>query len=102
MGAWDTPPTDFRFLLFERVNPEKNESRFYYLGWQPTLLDEGAVVRLFGRKNGAQRMLTPQPYASLEEAWPLLRAIIKTRLRHGYKIIQPPGYGQMYHHQVRK
>ena len=86
--AWEIPPADFRFLLFDRVNPAKNEHRYYYLGWQPTLVDKGAVVRLFGRKNGAQRMISPQPFESLQAAWPFLRAIIKTRLRHNYRIVQ--------------
>jgi predicted DNA-binding WGR domain protein len=86
---WDTPPADFRFILFERVRPEQNESRFYYLAYLPTLLDDGAVIRLFGRKGSTQRAVTPQPFESLEEAWPLLRQIIRTRLNHGYRIVQP-------------
>ena len=40
----------FTYLLFERVNREKNEARFYYLAWQPTLFEQGAVVRIFGRR----------------------------------------------------
>jgi predicted DNA-binding WGR domain protein len=90
--AWETPPVDFRFILFERVNPAKNEHRYYYLGWQPTLVDQGAVVRLFGRKGDTQRMISPQPFTSLEEAWPLIRTIIRTRLNHGYRVVQPPTY----------
>ena len=90
--AWETPPADFRFILFERVNPAKNEHRYYYLGWQPTLVEKGAVVRLFGRKGGPQRMIAPQPFGSLEEAWPLIRSVIKTRLTHGYRIIQPNAF----------
>jgi hypothetical protein len=33
--------------------------------------------------------LSPQPFASLEEAWPLLRSIIRARLRHGYRVTAP-------------
>ena len=90
--AWETPLADFRFVLFERVNLAKNEHRYYYLGWQPTLMDKGAVVRLFGRKGSTQRMISPQPFESLEAAWPLLRTIIRTRLNHGYRIVQPQLY----------
>ena len=30
----------FTYLLLERVNAEKNENRFYYLAWQPSLFEE--------------------------------------------------------------
>ncbi len=84
-----TPPENFQALLFERVNPAKNEARFYYLGWQPTLIDTGAVVRIYGRRGGWQRVLSPLPFSTLTEAWPTLRRYILTRLRHNYQIIRP-------------
>lgn len=31
------PPADFSFVLFERVNLEENESRYYLIAWLPTL-----------------------------------------------------------------
>ena len=86
---WEKPLPDFRFVLFTLTDREANKQRFYYLAWQPTLLDAGAVVRIWGRKGGHQRHLSPQPFASLENAWPLLRSIIKTRLRHGYRVALP-------------
>jgi len=82
---WATSPGDFRYLLFERVNPEENEFRFYYLAWQPTLLGS-AIVRLWGRK-GETQQLRVEPFASLDEAWPSIRATIRARLRHGYRIV---------------
>ena len=89
---WETPPAGFRYILFERVNRERNEERYYYLAWQSTLIHANAVVRLYGRKGETQRLVTPQPFNSLAEAWPLIRAIIKTRLRHGYRVIEPQEY----------
>ncbi len=89
---WEQPLPDFRYVLFERGNRAKNEARFYYLGWQPTLVDTGAVVRLYGRKNGFQKMITAQPFDTLEAAWPLIRSIIKTRLRHNYRVVEPEEY----------
>lgn len=86
---WEKPPSDFRFVLFEMTDHKTNRHRFYYLAWQETLLDAGAVVRIWGRKGGHQRHLSPQPFASLEDAWSLLRSIIKTRLRHGYCVALP-------------
>jgi predicted DNA-binding WGR domain protein len=86
---WEKPPPDFTHVLFEAVDREKNKHRFYFLGWQRTLLDARAVVRIWGRKGGHQRHLSPQPFASLEEAWPLMRSIIRARLRHKYRIVLP-------------
>jgi predicted DNA-binding WGR domain protein len=77
------------YLLLERVNPEQNENRFYYLAWQSALFDEGTVVRSYGRKDGQRRTLTPIPYPSLAEAWPFIRAILRRRLQHGYRIVDP-------------
>jgi predicted DNA-binding WGR domain protein len=82
----------FTYLLLERVNPEKNENRFYYLAWQPSLFADGAIVRSYGRKNGQRRTLTPLPYSSLAEAWTLIRTIVRRRLRNGYKIVEPRKY----------
>jgi len=33
--------------------------------------------------------MAPIPFPSLQEAWPFIRAIIKRRLRHGYKLTAP-------------
>ena len=60
----------FTYLLLERVNPEKNENRFYYLAWQPSLFAEGAVVRRYGRKDGQRRTLSPLPSPTLRSARP--------------------------------
>lgn len=83
---WERPLPGFRFVLFEMTDFATNSYRFYYLAWQPTLFDAGAVVRIWGRRGGQQQHHSPQPFASLEDAWPLLRSIIKTRLRHGYRV----------------
>lgn len=84
----ETLKANFDFLLFERINPVQNEYRFYYLGWQPSLFDEGVVVRIAGRKlDGRQQVMAPLPYASFEEAWPTIRALIRKRLRHGYQMV---------------
>jgi predicted DNA-binding WGR domain protein len=91
---WENPPPGFQYILFELINPHKNMRRFYYLGFQATLIDESAVVRFWGRIGGQQRHLSPQPFASLEEAWPLLRSIIRARLRHGYRVVRPEEFAE--------
>jgi predicted DNA-binding WGR domain protein len=80
-------PASFRYALFERVNPEQNESRFYYVSWQATLFDEGAVVRLWGRTGEWQREMA-SPFPTLDEAWPLLRRVMRSRLRRGYRVVE--------------
>ncbi len=71
--------TDFP-LLFER------DTRFYYLTWQPTLLDTGgAIVRIYGRKGVWQRVLIT-PYSSRIEAQAHLHRLIRRRFNHGYRL----------------
>lgn len=69
-------------LLLEQVNRAKNERRFYYLAWQSSLFDEGAIMRSYERQEGQRRTLTPHPYPSLDTAWPWLRTMIRRRLHH--------------------
>lgn len=89
--AWTTPPPGFSYILFDRVNPEKNEDRYYRIGWQPTLVDVSAVVIHYGRKGETQHSLA-RPFKSLEEAWPTIQRAIRRRLSHGYRIVEPPEY----------
>lgn len=86
--TWQHPPRNFHYVLLEKMQPQPNQERFYLVGWQPTLFDGGAVVRLYGRKSGFQRTITPRPFESLTDAWPFIRQIIKTRLRHGYQVVR--------------
>jgi hypothetical protein len=83
---WTNPPSDFRCVLFDRTDPPKNAQRFYLVGWLPTLLDDGAVVMMYGRKGASQRTRI-LPFASLAVAWPTIRATICARLRHVYRIV---------------
>ncbi len=83
---WAKPPAGFRCVLFDRTDPPRNAQRFYLIGWLPTLLDDGAVVIMYGRKGTSQRTRI-RSFASLETAWPTIRAAVRTRLRHGYRIV---------------
>ena len=88
---WEDPPTGFSYILFEKVDPERNIDRFYFIAYQSTLLGP-AVIRVWGRKGRWQRHATPRSFDSLEEAWPTIRSIIKARLRHGYEVVEPAEY----------
>ena len=83
---WSAPPADFDRVIFDRIDPALNARRFYQVSWEPTLLDEGAVVRTYGRK-GRWKRVAITPFPSLEVAWPFIRATIRTRLRHGYRVV---------------
>ncbi len=73
--------------LLHRINPEKNEFRYYQLSVGPSLLDEWAVTRYWGRIGGRQRGLIT-PCASDTEAEALAGRLLRKRLRHGYRIIK--------------
>jgi predicted DNA-binding WGR domain protein len=87
---WAEPPPNFTYLYFERVDPALNESRYYYLAWQPTLLGP-AVVRMWGRRGG-QQQVRATPFDTLPDAWPEIRRHIRARLRHDYRIVAPAQY----------
>jgi len=86
MDAWTLPQPDFSQVEFERIDLAANARRYYLVAWQPNLYGEGTVIRMFGRMGRFKRMIAA-PFPSLEAAWPMIRAIIKTRLRHGYRLI---------------
>lgn len=44
------------------------------------------MVRAYGRIGVRCRMLAPIPLASLDDAWPLMRQILRTRVRHSYRL----------------
>ena len=83
---WSEPPADFGQVRFDRTDLTANARRFYQVSWEPTLLDDGAVVRTYGRK-GRWKRVAVTPFPSLEVAWPFIRATIRTRLRHGYRVV---------------
>ncbi|MBA3530651.1 MAG: WGR domain-containing protein [Ardenticatenales bacterium] len=47
---WKTPLPTFQCVLLDREDATQNPHRFYEIRWQATLLDDGAVVRTWGRK----------------------------------------------------
>jgi predicted DNA-binding WGR domain protein len=84
---FEQAPDSFGYVVFDRSDRDADARRFYMIAWQSTLLDDGAVVRTFGRKGRWKRVLTT-PFPSLQAAWPFIRATVKTRLRHRYRIVE--------------
>ena len=54
MLDWKKPPTNFSYILFDRPRPDEDQHRFYLLSWQASLIDEQAVIRVYGRKDSWQ------------------------------------------------
>ncbi len=73
-------------VLLHRVNPERNESRFYLVQVGPSLLDRYAVLRIWGRIGGHQHHLVT-PCASPEAAAQLADRLVQRRLKRGYQIV---------------
>ena len=82
----DAPLPNFNSITFQRINSRWNEYRFYQIKWAPTLLDDGAIIRVYGRINGGQRTMSPLPYPSLADAWSMICKQIRKRLKHDYLI----------------
>ncbi len=78
----------FTHVCFERTGAS-GETLFYYLSYQPSLFDGWAVVRIYGVARRRQKRLPLVPYASLDEAWPFIKAVIQRRLREGCVIVDP-------------
>lgn len=72
--------------LLHRINPDRNEARFYYVLVGRTLLDQHGVMRIWGRIGGHQRaMITP--CQTEEEARNVANMLIQRRLKRGYRLV---------------
>jgi predicted DNA-binding WGR domain protein len=80
-------PTGRRLVHLQRVNPERNEQRYYIVQVGPSLLDDYAVLRVWGRMGGQQRH-TVIACQSQAEADRLADSLIRRRLRHGYVTVR--------------
>ncbi|MGB3583804.1 MAG: WGR domain-containing protein [Roseiarcus sp.] len=76
-------PTLLQVLVLERVDRAKNMARFYVLSIEPTLLEDLALVRRWGRIGSAGRqridLHTSQPIAQIE-----LKKWLDRKRRRGY------------------
>ena len=78
--------TAFRASVrFESRDPETNRDRYYDVLWQPTLFGEGALVRVWGRR-GQSATTRVRTYPDRADAHTDVRRLVRTRLRHGYRV----------------
>ena len=71
----------------ERINPERNERRFYAIYFVDTLLGP-AVMRVHGRKGAWARVLPPVFFPDLEAATPYVKRLVRRKLRRGYCLLR--------------
>lgn len=76
----------FTWLVLQRIDPNHNAYRYYAIGWQETILG-WAVVRFYGRLGNTKRTLPPLLFGSLDEAWPVIRSLLRKRLKRGYQVV---------------
>ena len=72
-------------LMLVHTNTRTHRRRFYWIAWQPTLPGEWALVRQWGRMGSPGRIKVSYP-ASREAAAGKIRRLLRTRLRHGYRV----------------
>jgi predicted DNA-binding WGR domain protein len=90
-----TASTDWeRSALLHRIDPARNEARFYYVLVGPALLDRHAVIRIWGRICGQERMMVT-PCETDGEALILARKLVQLRLKHGYSLVWDEMSGEM-------
>lgn len=102
MSAVKQPADWEKATLLHRINPERNEARFYYVFVGRTLLDQHGVVRVWGRIGGHQRaMITP--CQTEEEARNMANGLIQRRLKRGYRLVwseNPEAMDSAWFHKV--
>ncbi len=73
-------------ILMHHIDPQQNKARYYFIAVGPSLVDDYAVLRFWGRLGGQQQGLVT-PCASPEEANKLARRLVRRRLRNGYQFV---------------
>jgi len=84
------PPAAAHFQVYVRlrsIDPTQNRDRSYALTWPPALFDEsGALLRVWGRTGGLERTRLDY-YPDRAAAQAHVEAILRRRLRHGYRVL---------------
>ena len=88
-GLTRLPPAAAHFGAYVRlrsVDPARNRDRSYTLTWTPALFEGGALLRVWGRTGGPERTrIDYYPDRAMAQAH--VEAILRRRLRHGYRIL---------------
>ena len=76
----------FTYIELEHVDCARNAHRYYRLAWESNLLGQACLVRVWGRKGSPKRQRVTH-FPTWTDAWPTVRALLRTRLRHGYRVV---------------
>ena len=79
------PPFE-RELRLVSVDPSRNRARFYILQWHPTLWEDLALVRIWGRigSRGQAKVLLHAPTPQVDA---VIERLVRRRLQHGYQVV---------------
>jgi predicted DNA-binding WGR domain protein len=75
------------YLRLARLDPVQQRQRFYALIWQPSLVDEGALLRSWGWVGARGRTVVAR-YADRDTAQPVIQRLIQRQLRQGYRVVE--------------
>ena len=73
-----------------RINPTRNQQRFYLIDIGPTFLGEHCLIRIHGRIGHWQKVLPPIPYPDEASTLRAADKLLHKRLRRGYRIVWSP------------
>lgn len=75
------------YLRLARLDPVQPRPHFYALSWQPSLFDEGALLRSWGRVGARGRTVVAR-YADRDTAQPVIQRLVQRQLRQGYRVVE--------------
>lgn len=68
-----------------KINPQKNQYRFYTVRITPSLFDDWTLIREWGRI-GSSGTIRSDIFSTEEEARQKMESILKDKTKKGYKI----------------
>jgi predicted DNA-binding WGR domain protein len=75
-------------MLLHRINPEKNEARYYRVEVRPCISSFYAVHRVWGRIGRRRSGFLIMPCGSAEEAKVLAEKVARRKLKRGYIAVE--------------
>ncbi|HXV98623.1 MAG TPA: WGR domain-containing protein [Anaerolineae bacterium] len=79
-------------MLLHRINPEKNEARYYRVEVRSCLASPYAVYRIWGRISRRRSGFVITPCISAAEAKALARQLVRRKIKRGYIPVKDKGF----------
>lgn len=77
--------TELYAYQLKKINPEKNQYRFYTVRVTPSLFNEWILIREWGRI-GSGGTLRNNIFSTEEEALQKMKSVLKDKIKKGYEI----------------